>query len=146
MNETAENTIVAGKETVIRRRGATWEFHLPHGHEIQLDPSNQIVMLSIPSQSSGYVLDGLEETAEEVVVCLGEEHGRSGPPTVGDGPISPALGYPLPLIQDEFERLASRYEEAGLPRQEIHAYAQGSGHGEQLRFLRKRLRDAGNRP
>jgi len=48
----------------------------------------------------------------------------------------------LPEIQDEFERIKARWLEAGLPEQEVHAYAQGSTHEDQLAWLRSKLRAA----
>jgi hypothetical protein len=139
-----DNQIVPGRETVVRRSGADWSFSLPYRHEIEVDPGAGFVQLRTPDTATMYQLGGIEEADEEVMVKLGPELARSGPPSMGDVVLAP-LGYPLPEIQDEFDRLTARYEEAGLPAQEVHAYAQGSTHEDQLRWLRKRLRDAGQR-
>jgi hypothetical protein len=76
---------------------------------------------------------------DEVVVSLGTQHGWSGPPSYGAQ--SPAAtGYPLPLIQDEFDRLRTRWEDAGLDRQEFDAYDRGESHEDKLRNIRRTLR------
>lgn len=141
MTEPDERVIVPGKETVVRRPGAEWSFHLPRRHGIEIDQENGTVHLKMPLQGTTYELAGIEETADEVVVRLGPELGSHGPPWVGDSPPAPT-GYPLPLIQEEFERIKGRWRAAGLPEQQVHAYAQGSSHEDQLARLRRKLREA----
>lgn len=137
-----DRKIVPGKETVVRRQGADWSFHLPRRHSIRVDRENREVHLDMPLQGSMFELAGIEETGDEVIVKLGPLLGSHGPPGVGDNVPEP-VGYPLPLIQDEFERLKGRWIRAGLPEQQVHAYAQGSSHEDQLAWLRKRLREVG---
>ena len=86
-------------------------------------------------------LAGLEETADEVIVKLGERESWHGPSSTGETLLE-TTGYPLPEILEEFERVKGRWVAAGLPEQEVHAYAQGSNHEEQLAWLRRRLREA----
>lgn len=141
--EDLPNEIVPGKETVVRKRGADWSFHLPKRHTIAVDRDAGIVHLSMPDQGTTYRLAGLEETADEVIVKLGEPMMWHGPTSVGDTVLE-ASGYPLPEIQVEFERIKGRWIAAGLPQQEVHAYAQGSTHEDQLARLRRKLREAKN--
>lgn len=138
--EKESNEIVRGKETVVRRPGANWSFHLPKRHTIEVDRDEGIVHLSMPDQGTTYHLAGVEETADEVIVKLGERMLWHGPTSMGNSVLE-AFGYPLPEIQDEFERIKGRWIAAGLPEQEVHAYAQGSTHEDQLTMLRRRLRE-----
>ena len=133
------NEIVAGKEAVVRRRGADWSFHLPAQHEIEVNAEHNFVSLSMPLAGSTYQLAGITETDDEVIVALGDQligHATS----VGEN--VPPTGYPLPEIQDEFERLHGRWTQAGLPQQDFHAYAAGSTHEDKLRDIRRQLREA----
>lgn len=95
----------------------------------------------MPDQGTTYHLAGVEETADEVIVKLGTRMIWHGPTSTGDAVLE-AVGYLLPEIQDEFERIKRRWIAAGLPEQEVHAYAQGSTHEDQLAMLRRRLRQA----
>jgi hypothetical protein len=136
-------TIVLGKETVVQRRGANWSFHLPDRHEIELTDDRGYVTLATPDQSSLFAVERIDDSdPEEVVVYLGEQHGEAGPPLYSDQVQPEILGYPLPEIQDEFERLHARWTEAGLSEQHFNAWPQGVGHEDQLRLLRRRLRVA----
>lgn len=136
------NEIVPGKETVVRKRGANWSFHLPRRHTIEVDRENGHVHLNMPDQGTTYFLAGVEETDDEVIVSLGEPMIWHGPTSIGDQVLE-TTGYPLPEIQDEFERIKGRWLAAGLPEQEVHAYGQGSTHEDQLARLRRRLRKVG---
>ncbi len=136
----AENELVPGKVTVVQRRGATWSFHLPRMHRIEVERENGLVTLATPHDGSTYHLAGIEETGDEVIVKLGEEIGghASG---VGEQVAEP--GYRLPQIQDEFERLRGRWMNVGLPEQEFNAWAQGASWESHLREIRRRLRGVG---
>lgn len=136
----AVKEIVAGKETVVRRRGADWSFHLPYMHRIEVDQENNLVALSMPDSGSTYELGGIEETDDEVIVLLGHE---SGGHAVGVGEGAPEPGYRLPEIQDEVERLRGRWDNAGLPAHEFIAYGTGETHEDRFRMIRRRLREAG---
>lgn len=133
--------IVPGKETAVRRPGASWSFALSPGDEIRIDRDAGTVSLEAPDQGTTWYLDGIEETDEEVIVKLGSEMVTHGPTAIGDARIE-VIGYRLPEIQDEFERIKQRWLAAGLPEQEAHAYAQGSTHEDQLAMLRRKLRAA----
>jgi hypothetical protein len=133
-----ENELVPGKETVVRRRGSTWSFHLPRTHRIELDIESAQVTLSTPHDGSVYELARIEETNDEVIVKLGDEIvGHSS----GVGDSVPPPGYRPPEIQDEFERLRGRWTSAGLPQQELDAWAQGASYESHLREIRRRLRE-----
>jgi hypothetical protein len=140
--EREHRTIVAGKETVLRRRGADWSFHLPERHTVELTDDGHYINVATPQESSLYKVDRVDDSdPEEVVVFLGEEHGKAGPPSFGPG-VAEARGYPLPEIQDEFERLRARWRNAGLDEQEFIAYPAGATHEDKLREIRRRLRQA----
>ena len=139
--EEPRSEIVPGKETVVRKPGAGWSFHLPERHTIEVDQEEGLVHLKMPDQGTTYHLAGVEETADEVIVKLGDRMVWHGPTSVGENVLE-ARGYLLPEIQEEFERIKSRWIAAGLPEQEVHAYAQGSTHEDQLAMLRRRLREA----
>jgi hypothetical protein len=118
-----ENKLVPGKETLVQARGASWCFHLPRMHRIEIDDENRRVSLSTPDSGSTYELAGIEETEDEVILKLGAE--LSGH-AVGVGEHVREPGYRLPLIQDEFERLRGRWTNAGLPEHTFNAWAQGA--------------------
>lgn len=139
MSERDPRVLVPGKETVVRAPGADWAFHLPERHTIEV--SDDVVALATPLEGSTYELRGMEEVDDEVVVRLGAELGRHGPPS-SRPEVAEARGYPLPAIQEEFERLRGRWKQAGLPEQEFNAYPQGATHEDQLRALRRKLREA----
>jgi hypothetical protein len=124
------------KETVVRRPGAGWSFTIPYKHEVVVDEANGTVVLRTPMQGTTYSLAGVTDEGDERIVLLGRELGRNGPPNM-----SPPIGYVLPEIQDEFNRLRTRWDQAGLDRQVFDAYAPGSGHEDQLRMIRRRLRE-----
>jgi hypothetical protein len=134
------NEIAPSKETVVRRRNADWSFHLPAGHEIKIDRENRHVSLSTPQESSTYELAGIEETGDEVIVALGQWLGAGGI-AVGDN--EAPVGYRLPEIQEEFERLRGRWLASGLSEQDFDAWAAGSSHEDKLREIRQRLREVG---
>jgi hypothetical protein len=133
--------IVPEKETVVRRRGADWSFTLPEFHRIEVDQANKTVHLRTPLEGTTYELAGLEESEDQVIVRLGTELGSHGPPSVGPSGPEPR-GYPLPEIQDEFARLTARWERAGFAPHEVHVYPEGATHEDQLRMIRRRLREA----
>ena len=131
--------IVAGKETVIRRAGEDWSFGLPDGHTVQLTDDGKYVSLEVRlGGSSLFAVERVDDSdPEEVVVFLGAQHGYAGPPTFGE---IESRGYPLPEIQDERERLRSRWLEAGLDEQDFDAYARGESHEDRFRTIRRALR------
>jgi hypothetical protein len=133
-----------GKETIVRRRGATWSFHLLKMHSIEVDRENRLVSLNMPLQGTTYTLDDIEEDEEEVIVSLGSEIGRHDA-GVGNTP-SELRGYPLPEIQEEFERLRGRWTAVGLPEAEFDVWAERSSHEDQLRKIRRRLREVETQP
>jgi hypothetical protein len=132
--------LIPGKQTVVQRRGATWAFHLPDRHEVQVNRDNNTVTLSQPDSGSTYELAGVEERDDEIIVKLGAEiagHAAG----VGDQARQP--GYRMPEIQDEFERLRGRWERAGLNPQKFNAWAQGASWESHLTEIRRELRQAG---
>ncbi len=129
-------------ETVVRRHGAGWSFTIPYGHQVKVDVVHRQVHLGTPQSGSLYELAGVEQTEDETIVLLGDKLGDHGPPSVGEAE-SPALGYRLPEIHDEFDRLRTRWQRAGLGLQEFNTYAPGSTHEDQLRKIRRRLREVG---
>lgn len=94
--------IAPGKRTLIERDGT--EFELPYQHSVELHPRDDgaWVSLNTPMSGSLFVLRDLEERPDAVVVHLGAELGRHGPPGVGrPGDPSPeASGYPFPRRDD----------------------------------------------
>lgn len=142
-DERAEQMLVPGKESVVRRQGSTWGFTLPEQHTIEVDESNGNVAISTPGEGSDFRLDRIEETDDEVIVYLGDELGRHGPAAVvGEGePLPPARGYPFPEIQDEIQRLRSRWIQAGGAGADFDAWAQGDDWETYLRRMRRELRE-----
>jgi hypothetical protein len=137
-----ENEIVPGRETVVRRHGARWSFHLPDQHRIELTEDRRHANLSTPDASTLFEVERIDESEpQEAIVVLGEPQAQVGASSEGGPP--EALGYPLPEIQDEFDRLRARWREAGLDEQEFNAWARGSTHEGQLRRLRRKLREVG---
>jgi hypothetical protein len=132
------NEIVSGKETVVRRRGADWSFHLPGQHELRVDQEAGHAQLTMPMEGTTYELAGIEETDDEVIIKLGAEL-SSHATGVGDNVAEP--GYRLPEIQEEFDRLRGRWNQAGLPPAEFNAYPAGATHEDMLRLIRRRLRE-----
>jgi hypothetical protein len=90
--------ITAGKRTLIERHGN--EFELPEQHTVELQPHNEETWVSLNTPQSGslFVLRELEQRDDAVVVHLGAELGRHGPPGVGrpEDPLPEATGYPFP--------------------------------------------------
>jgi hypothetical protein len=126
------NEVVPGRETLVRRRGVSWSFHLPHQHRIELSEDRSYANLSTPETSTTFAVERIDESyPEEVVVML------------GDAQVAEANGYPLPEIRDEFDRLRARWRAAGLDEEEFNSWAQGSTNENQLQRLRKKLRDVG---
>jgi hypothetical protein len=139
--EPLPRTIEEGKETVVRAPGRNWSFHLPKGHGVELAANGRSVVLAAGGMSSIYTVDGIEHLDPgEVVLRLGELRGKSGPASSGF-PVE-AHGYPIPMIQEEFDRLRERWANAGLNEQEFNAWEQGSDWERQLRRIRARLREA----
>lgn len=121
----------------MRRPGANWSFTLPEGHTIEIE-DDVVTLRAMPHASSRYRLERVEETDEERIVHLGRLHARSGGPPKPE--ITRPEGYPLPEIQDEIERLRTRWRDAGLPEQGFTAYGEGETHEEHLREIRRTLR------
>src|SRR5690242_5988847 len=96
------NVLVPGKETVVQPRGESWSFHLPEHHTIDVDQANRFVTLHQPDAGSTFELQAIEERGNEVVVKLGDPMVRSSLGTRQPG-------YPLPQVQDEFDRLRVRW-------------------------------------
>jgi hypothetical protein len=135
-----QRTLVPGKETVVRRLGANWAFHLPEQHRVELISEGRYVVLGTPLEESIFEVDHIDDSdPEEVVIYLGEPKGESGPPAWGDQVPEPR-GYPLPKIQEEFERLRGRWRNARLNDQDFDAWAQGASWEDKLRSLRHQLR------
>ena len=135
---------IAGRETVVRRPGADWSFHLPKGHNARwADRDETMVTVRTGTQGSTHLLAGTDTTAapDEVVVILGELRGDFGP-GAGSADRPERSGYPFPEIQDELERLRVRWLVVGLPEAEFNAYPAGAVHEDQLRLIRRRLREA----
>jgi len=139
--ETEGATVVRGKETLIRRRGADWSFHLAARHTVELTDDRRYVTLSAPLGGlSLFRVDRIDETdPEEVVIFVGDQHAQAGPATFGDEPVEP-MGYPLVEHQDEIERLRQRWRSAGLADQEFNAYGRGESHDDRLKSIRRTLR------
>jgi len=90
--------IVEGKRTLINNSA---EFELPFQRKVVLeevpleDRTETWVNLSTPLEGSTFHLRELEERDEAVVVHLGSEIGRHGPPGMGEQ-VPEARGYPFP--------------------------------------------------
>lgn len=134
-----QRTIVTGKETAIRRGGEDWSFGFPDAHTVYLTGDGNYVSLEVPlGGSSVFAVERIDDSdPEEVVVFLGAQHGYAGPPTFGQVETG---GYPLPEIQDERERLRSRWLDAGLDEEDFNAYARGESHEDRFRSIRHTLR------
>ena len=62
-----------------------------------------------------YPVEKIEETDDEVIVCLGAPSGSSGPLESGwNGTAAEPTGYPLPTIGLELARLGVRWQDARL--------------------------------
>jgi hypothetical protein len=84
--------VIAGKRTLIERDGR--EFELPYRHEIEVsggEEQGRLVSLRALLQGSTFQLAELEVRDDSVIVHLGEEKGRHGPPGVNE-----IIGYPFP--------------------------------------------------
>jgi hypothetical protein len=133
-------TIVAGKQTVVRPPGGSWCFTLSEQDTIELTDDRRYVSLATPQASTLFAVTGIDDSdPEEIVVSLGDVHGRTGPPSFGDVVREPR-GYPLPQVQDEFARLEARWQAAGGDPQRFSAWAQGADNEAQLRRIRAELR------
>ena len=90
--------IVEGKRTLIEHNGE--EFELPYQHtvELQKQVNETWVSLNTPQSGSLFAVRELEERDEAVVIHLGSELGRHGPPGTGriGDPLPEARGYPFP--------------------------------------------------
>jgi hypothetical protein len=91
--------LVPGKETLIEWDGM--EFPLPEQHAVALLPTAgepKWVSLRTPLEGGLYEFRGLDEFIDRVVVHVGAEVARSGPPAVvAEGePIPEPRGYPFP--------------------------------------------------
>lgn len=129
------------REVVVRPRGANWSFHLPEQHTVEVTEDRRYVNLSMPGRSTLFLIERIDESdPEEVVIYLGEGRAWSGPGSWLSEGVPRADGYPLPQIQDEFDRLKARWRAAGLDEQRFIAYAQGASHEDHLRMLRRTLR------
>jgi hypothetical protein len=85
--------IVEGKRTFIERGGHV--FRLPERHTVKLvalGDGTKMVSLTALMQGSSFQLRKLEELKDRVIVHLGPELGRHGPPG------GEALGYPFPHV------------------------------------------------
>lgn len=88
--------IVEGKRTFIERGGHLFELSERHGIKlIDLGDGTTMVNLDAGMQGRTFHLQELAELDDRVVVRLGPELGRSGPPSYGDEGGEP-LGYPFP--------------------------------------------------
>jgi hypothetical protein len=90
--------IITSKQTVIEHNGN--EFELPEQHTVELQEQAKETWVSLGTPQSGslFVVRELEERDDAVVIHLGSELGRHGPPgstRIGE-PLPEALGYPFP--------------------------------------------------
>lgn len=133
-----------GREVVIRPPGADWSFHLPEQHTVEVTEDRRYVNLSMPGRSTLFLVARIDESdPEEIVICLGEGRAWLGPGSWLSEGVPRGEGYPLPQIQDEFDRLKARWLAAGLDEQRFIAYARGDSHEDHLRMLRRTLRSVG---
>ena len=135
-----ENELVAGKETVVRPRGGT-PFHLPLGHTIELTADQRYASVSDGRNSTMYPVETIQETDDEVIVCLGGPSGSSGPRSSGwGGTDAEPTGYILPTTDLELARLGVRWEQARLGK--LPSHEAGSEYESHLAWIRKQLREA----
>jgi hypothetical protein len=94
--------VTEAKRTLIEHNGH--EFELPYQHTLELKDvdvgegrTETWVNLNAPMQGSTFHLREREERDDgTVVIHLGGEIGRHGPPSVGEGPPIDLRGYPFP--------------------------------------------------
>ena len=122
------------KEIVVYRGG--WGFRLPAQHRIAINEQDRVADLHQPDRGGAYELERIEETDDELRIYVGDPYGIS----VAVRPAEP--GYPFPTIHEEMERLRAAWNNAGLPRQEFDAWAQGASYDSHTTRLRARLREA----
>jgi len=140
----SENELVLRKETIVRPRGDT-PFHLPAGHTIELTADQRYASVSDGRNSTMYPVEKIEETDDEVIVCLGAPSGSSGPLESGwNGTAAEPTGYPLPTIGLELARLGVRWQDARLGNR-LPAHRAGSDYETYLADVRKQLREAAGR-
>jgi hypothetical protein len=136
-----ENELVPGKETVVRPRGET-PFHLPTGHSIGVTMDRRYASLSDGRNTTMYPVDKIHETDDEVIVCLGEPSGSSGPlRSEWGGTAGEPTGYPLPTIDLELARLDVRWQDARLGKR-LPNHEAGAEYESHLALVRRRLREA----
>jgi hypothetical protein len=90
---------IEGKRTFIEHHGNVFELPAPH-HTIELEDLSDgttMAMLNTPMEGSSFQLAAIEELDDRVIVHLGSEFGRHGPPGMGDN-IPELHGYPFPSV------------------------------------------------
>jgi len=136
-----ESELVPGKETVVRPRGDT-PFHLPLGHTIELTADQRYASVTDGRHTTMYPVEEIEATDDEVIVCLGEPSGSSGPlGSEWSGTATAPAGYPLPTIDLEVSRLRVRWQDARL-RSRFPTHPAGSEYESYLASIRRQLREA----
>jgi hypothetical protein len=130
---------IEGREVVIRPERRDWSFTLPEQHAIDFI-NDDYVELSTPHASTTFHFDGISTAdPEEAVVLIGPAVAWNGQGGAG-GQVPMPTGYPIPEIQEEFERLQARCRDAGGDWQRVNAWAQGQTHEGHLRNIRAELR------
>jgi hypothetical protein len=138
----SENQLRPGKETIVRPRGDT-PFHLPTGHTIELTADQRYASVSDGRNTTMFPVEKIEETDDEVIVCLGEPSGSSGPlGSEWSGTATEPTGYPLPTIDLELARLGVRWQEARLGTR-LPSHQAGAEYESYLALIRQQLRQAG---
>jgi hypothetical protein len=131
--------------TVFRPQGREWSFGLPEQHTYEVDEPAGFVHLGTPGAATTFRLDHIED-GDERVVFFGEPLMWSGPPAwmAEGGP--PALGYPVPELTAERDRLRALCDAAGFPPEVFNARVKHGGRDEtdeaHLRRVRRVLRAA----
>jgi hypothetical protein len=132
--------IIEGREPVIRPEGQDWSFTLPDPHTITLTWDERFVILSTGYASAMFEVLAINSTdPEEIAISVGSVAMQGGGAGVG-GHVPELTGYPLPSIDEEFERLRSRCRDAGGDWQRVGAWAEGDTHETCLRRVRGELR------
>jgi hypothetical protein len=137
--EHATSPFPDGRDVVVYPRGSGFGFVLPDQHTITVNEDQRTVHLAIPDHGSAFVLERVEDAADELRVFVGAPAG--GAHAIGTGHVPPFRSYSFPQIQDELQRLKTRLTNAGGNPQEAEAWAQGASHDSHTERLRARIRE-----
>lgn len=128
-----------GREIVVRRRGDTFAFVLPEGHEFELldspdDEGRALAHIRVPGVGGQtctvIVIEDRDEEIEYELEPAGTSH------SVGEQP----PGYPWPTVQEEHARLRRAWDVVGGRPTDFDAWAKGASHESQFREWRAEIR------